>query len=159
MSEKLDYLAENISVSDALFVVSGSTLKATIFTAVVVVFVIYGFLDSLVIQTLPHAIIPSIAFAYMAKKWYSGILERVGIGILMGFLFGLLLRAIGIVLVLMVDVIGMQTTIFAVIVESGALAFWLYTDLTSWVAEDIDQKEKARKYREEQAAKKAAEQP
>lgn len=136
MKEKFNYLFENMGVSDALGIVGGSIIKATFCTAVIVAFVALGFFDSLIVQTIPYAIAPCIAIAYIAKKWYDTLTKRLLVGLLTGFVFGLLIRSIGIILVLLVDVIGLQMTVFAVVVESVSLLAWLYMDLTSWVKSD-----------------------
>jgi len=143
MTDKVDYIANNMSAFEAFELTAGSAIKATVFTAIVGFIAIYGVLNIFIEDVLPYSIIPAIAFTYMAKKWYSDLPSKLVFGVASGIIFGITIRLIGYLLVVLVDTIGFQNTVFVSLVEAGSLVLWLYMDLTSWVQKDIEYKERA----------------
>jgi hypothetical protein len=47
---------------------------------------------------------------------------------------------VGVVIVMMIDIMGIQNTILSVVLESGFAVIWLYLDLKKWIKEDSEYK-------------------
>jgi hypothetical protein len=143
--KQLEYLSKNMSVSDALGVAAVSLIKATVCTAILVAIILSGIADAIIAQaiiTFPYAVIPAIVITYISvgKKWGSTLLENIAIGIVSGVAIALLMRMVGVVIVMMIDIMGIQNTILSVVLESGFAVIWLYLDLKKWIKEDSEYK-------------------
>jgi hypothetical protein len=103
-----------------------------------------------VIATLtPLSILPILAFAYMMRNKYHGN-ALIALSIINGYGFGALLKIAGILLVISIDAVGVPLTALALICEVTFSVFYLYTDLTAWVKNDIESKRSRAKLEEQQ---------
>jgi hypothetical protein len=92
-----------------------------------------------IIGLTPLSIAPVIAFGYIFRKKYAH-LELIWISVLYGYVFGALLKATGIILIVSIDVIGLPLTILALVCEIAVSAFYMYIDLAAWVKIDSEGK-------------------